>query len=270
MTEQKEKIIQSASYIRARTLKKLKVTSAIWTYRGAGFLKQLRVNSSVRFSDIPPVSESGNYPEGDFMLVSAGERKIFVLNGFINFYDGFSMKECAHYIYVLKELGVKKVLLIDEVGYLNPRFKLGGLALIYDQINLMGDNPLIGENDETLGVRFPDMSNCYDDELYNYTAAVFRRKMIEVFPSVYIGVTGPETETEAECRFYREAGADVLGYSLVPLVIASSHAGLKVSALGIMTRELVADRLKEISEKEKSANRLKGEKLLNNVIKQII
>lgn len=270
MTEQKEKIIKSATCIKERLLKTNKVDTAVWTYSGASFMKQFRFLSGIKFSDIPPVMSSVNHPEGEFMMISHGGKKIFVLQGFINFYEGFSMKECAHYIYVLKELGVKKILIVDEVGHLNPRFYTGGVSLIYDQINLMGDNPLIGENDNTLGVRFPDMSNCYDEKLYKKTALVFRKKMIEFFPSVYMGVTGPETETEAECRFYREAGADVVGYSLVPLVIAAAHADVKVVAIGIISRELVADRLKEISDKEKLANRLKGEKLLKNVITDIV
>jgi len=134
----------------------------------------------------------------------------------------------------------------------------------------MGDNPLIGENDNTLGVRFPDMSNCYDIAFYERIASVLRDARLEFYPSVYMGITGPQTETEAECRFYRDAGADVLGYSLAPLVIASAHANLTTAAIGLISRELVADRLQEITDKQRINNRRKAEKVLSDLIHKFL
>jgi purine-nucleoside phosphorylase len=180
------------------------------------------------------------------------------------------MRDVSHYIYVLKQLGVKTVILIDEVGHLNPRFSVGGLALIYDHINLMGDNPLIGENDDTLGPRFPDMSNPYDDTIYKRVEKLLIDKKYKFYPSVYLGVMGPETETEAECRFYRDIGADVVGYSIVPENLAAVHSGLKCLAFGMISRELVADRLKEISEEEQYKNRLEAEREFSPILKDIV
>jgi purine-nucleoside phosphorylase len=134
----------------------------------------------------------------------------------------------------------------------------------------MGDNPLIGENDDSLGTRFPDMSNPYDEKWYNNIAAFLREKKFEYSPSVYLGITGPETETEAECRFYREIGADVLGYSLVPENIAMVHSGMKCAAFCMLTRELVADRLTEISPEEKNKNRTKAEKAFAPILTDLI
>ncbi len=142
--------------------------------------------------------------------------------------------------------------------------------MVYDHINLMGDNPLIGENDDSLGTRFPDMSNPYDEKWYDNITAFLREKKFEVYPSVYLGVTGPETETEAECRFYREIGADILGYSLVPENIAMVHAGMKCAAFCMLTRELVADRLVEISPEEKNKYRAKAEKAFAPVLAELI
>src|SRR5205814_10573375 len=136
--------------------------------------------------------------------------------GHFNFYQGYSMRDAVHPIYMLKKLGVNEILIIDEAGRLNPKFHAGGVALIYDHINFMGDNPLIGENDSTIGPRFPDMSNPYDAKLYAKIEKFLIENKFKFYPSVYIGVTGPETESEAECRFYREIGSDVLGYVLVP------------------------------------------------------
>ena len=180
------------------------------------------------------------------------------------------MREAAHPVYVLNELGVKNVIVVDEAGFLNPRFKTGGVALVYDHINLMGDNPLIGENDSSIGTRFPDMSEPYDEKWYNNITALLRDKKFEYYPSVYLGVTGPETETEAECRFYREIGADVMGYALVPENIAMVHAGMKCAAFCMLTRELVADRLLEISPEEKNKNRAKAEKAFAQVLAELI
>jgi purine-nucleoside phosphorylase len=180
------------------------------------------------------------------------------------------MRAIAHPVYVLRELGVKTIIFIDEVGYLNPRFETGSVSLIYDHINLMGDNPLIGENDDTLGPRFPDMSNAYDFRCYDIIEKIFIDAKFKFYPSVYLGIAGPETETEAECRFYRDIGADVLGYSLVPENQAAIHAGMKAVAIGMISRELVADRLREISKEEQDQNRLKAEKAFAPFLKKII
>jgi purine-nucleoside phosphorylase len=180
------------------------------------------------------------------------------------------MRDAVHTVYVLKALGVKTLLLVDEAGYLNPRFSVGGVSFIYDHINLMGDNPLIGKNDESLGPRFPDMSNPYDETIYNKIEKLLIDKKFKFFSSVYLGITGPETETEAECRFYREIGSDVLGYSVVPENLAAIHSGLKCVAFGMISRELVADRLKEITANEQLKNRQKAEKYFGIVFKDIV
>ena len=153
------------------------------------------------------------------------------------------MRDLGHVIYTIKELGIKKIISVDEAGHLNPRFKCGELALIYDHINLMGGNPLIGENDDNLGFRFPDMSNPYDEVLFYKVRDLMNTESILPNESVYVGTMGPASETEAEARFYREIYGDVTGYSLVPENISAVHAEMKFTAIGLITRELVADRM---------------------------
>jgi len=269
MTEQKKNILDSVNYIKARNPLKGKTETAIITYSNPVFLKEFKIIKKLKYKDIPPeFGANGNI--GELIFASSGKKNLFILNGHLNYFSGYNMRQSAFPVYVLKELGIKTVIIIDECGYLNPRFESGGVAMIYDHINLMGDNPLIGENDNTLGLRFPDMSNPYDEKLFNKTEKIFIDKKIKFFPSVYLGITGPETETEAECRFYRETGADILGYSVVPENIAAVHAGIKCLAFGMLSRELVADRLEEISPGEKLKNRLKAEKVFGAVIKDII
>lgn len=272
MTEQKERISESAAFIKARSPFKEKVNFAFITYLNAGFLKEFKVHGKIRYSDIPPGFISEKKSEGELLFASTknGKKKFIILNGHINFYNGYKMRDCAHPVYVLNALGIKRLIIVDEVGHLNPRFSTGEVALIYDHINLMGDNPLIGENDNSIGPRFPDMSNPYDEKWYADLEKYLREKKFKFHPSVYMGVTGPETETEAECRFYREAGGDVLGYSLVPENIALVHCGMSCQAFGMISRELVADRLREISTEEKNRNRQKAEKAFAPILNEII
>jgi purine-nucleoside phosphorylase len=273
MTEQKEIILESVKYIKQKSPFKKSPSIALITYKDASFLREFKVIKSLKYPDIPPnVLTGSKVNEGEllFATLKGSKHNLLIMNGRYNFYEGYTMRQVAHPIYTLRELGVKTVVLIDEVGYLNPRFTDGGIALIYDHINLMGDNPLIGENDETLGTRFPDMSNAYDYLLYDKVEKIFLNRKIKFYPSVYLGITGPETETEAECRFYREIGSDVLGYSLVPENLAVVHSQMKCAAFGMMSRELVADRLSEIDVEEQAKNRIKAEKTFTPLLKDIL
>ncbi|RPI18913.1 MAG: purine-nucleoside phosphorylase [Ignavibacteriae bacterium] len=272
MTEQKTRILESVNYIKQNSPFKKSPPLAVISYFNPLFLKYIQVQKRIDYSAIPPAFGKENTGGGEFIFAyeKTQKREFYVLNGRFNYYEGYSMRDVVHPVYVLKELGVKTIVFIDEVGHLNPRFKVGGVSFLYDHINLMGDNPLIGENDYTLGPRFPDMSNPYDDNLYRKLESLFIDNQFRIYPSVYLGVTGPETETEAECRFYREIGADVLGYSLVPENLAAIHSGIKCAAFGMISRELVADRLKEIGDEEQRNNRLKAEKNFNSILPEII
>ncbi len=175
-------------------------------------------------------------------FANAGGKDIIVMQRYY-FYEGVSMRKLGHFIYVLKYLGVKNIISVDESAALNPRFEEGSLATVYDQINLMGDNPLIGENDEELGIRFPDMSNAYDKDLFGKMTAVFQKHYLKLNESVCLAIIGPESETEAEARFYREIGADLVSYGFAPEVITAVHCGVKYSAIGMITRMIIADRM---------------------------
>ena len=272
MTEQKKHIKESLNYILSESPFKKIPSLAIVSYKNPLMMKEFAIKKKLHFIDIPPHLKDDKKEDGEFIFAELkGKRKeVIFLNGRHSFYEGYSMRGAAHPVYVLKEMGVKTLLLIDEVGFLNPRFSIGGVSLIYDHINLMGDNPLIGENDNTLGPRFPDMSNAYDAGLYSRIEKLLVEKKFKFYPSAYLGITGPETETEAECRFYREIGTDVLGYSLVPENLAAVHCGLKCAAFGMISRELVADRLEEITAEEQQKNRAKAEKYFGIVFKDIV
>jgi len=273
MTEQKKRILESSKYLSSKNPFKKISSFALVTYYNPVFLKEFRIVKRVSYKDIPPALENGNGNiEGEvlFCIYPKSKKNFIILNGHVDYYKGFDMRDTSHYVYVLNSMGIKNVLLIDEVGHLNPRFRVGRVALIYDHINLMGNNPLIGENDDSLGPRFPDMSNAYDDKWTGDIEKYLIEKKFKYYPSVYLGLTGPESETEAECRFYRETGSDVLGYSLVPENIAAVHCGMRVAAFGMISRELVADRLMEISSEEKLKNRIKAEKAFAPVLSELV
>jgi purine-nucleoside phosphorylase len=273
MTEQKARILESVNFINQINPFTGTPKLAIVLFENSLLLKEFEIAESIKFKDIPPELSGGaaeNSGEFIFGKTKNSKKNVILMNGRHQFYNGYNMRDVSHYIYVMKHLGVKRLILIDEAGHLNPRFNIGGVALVYDHINLMGDNPLIGKNDDSLGPRFPDMSSPYDGKTYVNVEKLLIDRKFKFYPSVYLGVTGPETETEAECRFYREIGADIVGYSIVPENLAAVHCGLNCIAFAMISRELVADRMKEISEEVRIKNRQKAERSFAPILKDLI
>lgn len=247
MTEQRERIKQSVDYIKNIMPKGFSADTAIHIESDFDVLNDLKEIEKIKYSEIPPMFEGNDGQKGKLIFGKIGGKNVIVLKGRFHFYDGYKMRDIGHVIYVLKYLGIKKLITVDEVGHLNPRFSTGEIALVYDHINLMGDNPLIGKNDDELGVRFPDMSNAYDKNLYAKVYKVLQDNKVRINEAIYIGTTGPESETDAEARFYREIGGDVVGYSTAAENITAVHCGMKHIALGLISRDLVADKMMEDS-----------------------
>lgn len=272
MTNQLKRIQESSEYLRNKIPKKFTPEIALITEKDFDLPKDFKVLSEIKFEKIPPDFENAPKNPGSIQFAKVGDKDVIIFRGRFHYYDGVNMRDIGHTIYVLKNLGIKKIISIDEVSQLNPRYKTGELVLIYDHINLIGDNPLIGKNDDTLGLRFPDMSNAYDKDLFKTIVDVFRKNILKINESVYLGITGPSSETDAEARFYRESGAEVLGYSIVPENIAAVHAGMKYAAIGLLTRELVADKMIEDgrSDKQKSKDRKENLKQSGKVLSKIL
>ena len=277
MTTQRKRILESVEFIKKSIPVGFKTSLAIIKKKDIKIPGDFKIISRIDYKKIPHSFEENKIDEpGYFEFAEYKGHNLLILNGRFHFYDGISMRNLGHVIYVLKYLGISKIISLDEVAHLNPRFKCGELALVYDHINLMGDNPLIGENDNELGVRFPDMSNAYDASLYKKAFGEFVDLKMKINESVYLGIIGPESETEAEARFYRDIGTDVLGYSFVPENIAAVHCKLKYLAIGLITRELIADKMRDdrstLKEKEQeriSAKRA-AEKELHKIIVKLI
>ena len=169
---------------------------------------------------------------GVLYLNRIGEKHILIFSGRFHFYEGYKAHEVCMPIYILQYLGVSQLIMTNASGGLNDAYKAGDIVSISDHINLMGLNPLIGKNDDRLGIRFPDMSNAYDKQIRSVLSDIMGDDYKE---GVYAAMTGPSLETPAEYRFIKIIGGDMVGMSTVPEVIAAVHAGLKVGVLSVIS-----------------------------------
>src|SRR3989338_3189486 len=225
---------------------------------GLGHLsKRITKSISIPFHSIPHFSETTTVAHaGRLVLGNLGGKRIAVMDGRFHYYEGYSLEQVTFTVRVLRKLGAKILIVSNAAGGLNLHYKKGDLVLIEDHINFMGVNPLVGPNDERLGIRFPDMSEPYSKRLISIAEKVAQEKRISVKRGVYIGVSGPNLETRAEYRFLRGLGADVVGMSTVPEVIVGVHAGFEILGLSIVTDLCDPDHLKPVNIEEiiKTAN----------------
>ncbi len=233
----------AADAVRARS--KLVPEFGIILGTGLGSLgASIKVEAEIPYEEIPgfPASSVESHA-GKLLLGTLAGRKVAALQGRFHRYEGYTLQQVTVPVRVLRALGAETLVVSAAVGGMNPLWRLGDVMLIADHINLMGDSPLIGPNDEALGPRFPDMSAPYDPSL----AAVARRAALELKQvlreGVYVAVTGPALETRAEYRMLRAMGADVVGMSTVPEVIVARHAGMKVLGLVVVTDLCLPDAL---------------------------
>lgn len=186
----------------------------------------------IPYSDIPhfPTSTVAGH-EGQLVLGNLEGKQVIAMQGRFHYYEGYSMDQVTFPVRVMKELGIQSIIVTNAAGGINKEFSPGDLMLISDHINNMGTNPLIGPNDNKLGVRFPDMSTVYDEEYIQLAERCAMELGLMVKKGVYVGNTGPTYETPAEINMLRTLGGDAVGMSTVPEVIVAGHANLRV--LGI-------------------------------------
>jgi len=187
---------------------------------------------------------------GRLLCGTLGGKTVVAMQGRFHLYEGYSAQQVAFPVRVMRELGARTLVVSNACGTLHPLWNAGEIMLIADHINLLGTNPLIGANDEALGPRFPDMSAPYDAELREIARDVAREQKIVLREGVYVAITGPALETRAEYRMLRTMGADVVGMSTVPEVIAAVHGGMRVLGLSIMTDQCLPDALAPVTLEE--------------------
>jgi purine-nucleoside phosphorylase len=185
--------------------------------------------------------------KGELILGTLSGRRVAVMHGRIHYYEGYTMKQVAFPVRVLRALGAPVLIVSNAVGGLNPLFSLGDIVAVTDHINLMGDNPLVGPNDDELGPRFPDMSEPYDRALLSLVERVALDERLRLRQGVFVGVAGPNLETRAEYRFLRTIGGDVVGMSLIPEALAAVHGGMRLLGLSVVTDMGLPDALEPVS-----------------------
>jgi len=196
----------------------------------------LQISTRIDYSEIPhfPVSTVESH-HGRLLTGTLHEKGILAFQGRFHLYEGYSPREVTFPIRVMQELGVKYLIISNAAGGLNPCFKPGDIMIISDHINLTGANPLVGENENRWGIRFPDMSTAYDHALQTLARKAASSIDVNLREGVYAGLKGPSLETPAEIRFLRTIGSDAVGFSTVQEVIAAVHGGIKVLGLSTIT-----------------------------------
>jgi purine-nucleoside phosphorylase len=219
--------------------------AAIILGTGLGALAaEIDATAIVDYQDIPgfPLSTVESHA-GRLLCGTLAGKTVIAMQGRFHRYEGYSLQQVTFPVRVLRELGARTLIVSNACGGLNPLWSAGDVMLIADHINLLGDSPLIGPNDDRLGPRFPDLSEPYDARLRSLAREVASEQRITLREGVYIAVTGPNLETRAEYRFLRAVGADVVGMSTVPEVVVAIHAGMRVLGLSIITDMCLPDAL---------------------------
>ena len=238
-----EAVERAAGVVRARFGAAPDVAVILGTGLG-GLAREIAVDVAIPYADVPgfPASTVETHA-GRLLCGTLGGRTVVALQGRFHRYEGYTLHQVTLPVRVLRALGATTLVVSNACGGMNPLWEAGDLMLIADHINLLGDNPLIGPNDERLGTRFPDMSAPYDVTLRALARTVAAAQGIVLREGVYVAVPGPNLETRAEYRMLRALGADVVGMSTVPEVIVAVHAGMRVLGLSIITDECLPDAL---------------------------
>ncbi|HTM00378.1 MAG TPA: purine-nucleoside phosphorylase [Candidatus Omnitrophota bacterium] len=228
-------------------------------------------------ADVIPFEEIPGFPTtaveshaGDLVLGTLGGKPTAVLNGRAHYYEGWTMDQVVFPVRVTRALGARTLIATNAAGGMNPLYRPSDIVAIVDHINLMGDNPLIGRNHDSLGPRFPDMSEPYDRSLIALAHEVALEERIALQSGVLVGVAGPNLETRAEYRFLRWAGADLVSMSLVPEAIAAVHGGMRVLAFAVVTDLCLPDALEAVDIPKILAHAAKAEPLLTRLVTRVL
>ncbi len=242
-----ERVARAADAVRARFARTPDVAIILGTGLG-GLASRVALEARVDYGDIPgfPLSTVESHA-GRLLCGTLAGKPVVAMQGRFHRYEGYSLAQVTFPVRVLRALGAKTLVVSNACGGMHPLWAPGDLMLIADHINLLGDNPLIGPNDDRLGPRVPDMSEPYDPGLRDLARRVAAEQRITLREGVYVAVSGPNLETRAEYRLLRGIGADVVGMSTVPEVIVAIHAGMRVLGISIITDQCLPDALEPAS-----------------------
>ncbi len=238
-----DKIEEAVAVIRSKWDRKPQAGIILGTGLG-GLVEEIEVEAALDYEEIPhfprstAISHAGRLVCGNLQGVP-----VIAMEGRLHMYEGYSLKQITLPVRIMKAMGADLLVVSNACGGMNPNYGTGDIVVIEDHINLMGDNPLIGINDDRLGPRFPDMCAPYDPDLIDISLQIARREDIVAHKGVFVAVAGPNLETRAEYRFLRTIGADTVGMSTVPEVIVAVHCGMRTVGFSIVTDLCLPDAL---------------------------
>ena len=265
-----EKIKETLDYINSKT-NGFKPEIAVILGSGLGSFCDNLKGCNISYKEIPNFASSNvEGHKGELLFCNINNKNSVIMQGRFHFYEGYSMQEITYPIKIFKQLGVKKLIITNAAGAVNKNLNVGDIVLISDHINFMGTNPLIGKNNDSLGERFPDMSNCYSKELINLAEKSAKNLNMNLKNGIYLSTTGPSYETAAEIRAYRTLGADVVGMSSVPEAIVANWLKIKTMTLSLVTNFATGVSDTKLSHQEViETGKLQGQKV-SDLIKEII
>ncbi len=266
----KKRIRESVSYIRTRTSSSPRIGIILGTGLG-GLAREMKVRVRIPYGDIPhfPVSTVESH-SGRLLFGTLAGKTVVAMQGRFHMYEGYDLRQVTFPVRVMRFLGVRTLLISNAAGALNPLFRRGDVMLMSDHINLLGDNPLIGPNDDTLGPRFPDMSEPYSLRLQELARTAALDLSIPLQRGVYVAMQGPTLETRAEYRFLRTIGADAVGMSTVPETIVARHMSMDVLGFSILTDECFPDALEPVTLEDVLRVARKTEPKMTRLMKEVV
>jgi purine-nucleoside phosphorylase len=265
-----DRIQEAKRFIEARWKGKPRAGIILGTGLG-GLAEDIQAEASFPYADLPhfPHSTAPSHA-GRLVCGQLGGKTVMAMEGRFHFYEGYSLKQITFPVRAMRALGCDVLIVSNASGGMNPQWSKGDIMLIEDHINLLGDNPLIGPNDDRLGIRFPDMSRPYDPELLELAQRIALEERIVVHKGVFVAVPGPNLETRAEYRFLRRIGADVVGMSTVPEVIVGVHAGMRILGFSVITDQCLPDALEPVTLADVIAVASVAEKMLRVLVRRVL
>lgn len=265
-----QRIQKTAEFIQSKIKHQPEVAIILGSGLG-GLVKEIKAETCLPYNEIPsfPVSTVEGH-SGQFIFGTLGGKQVMAMQGRFHYYEGYDMKEVTLPVRIMKAMGIEQLFVSNASGGLNPDYKVGDLMIITDHINFFPEHPLHGKNENKLGPRFPDMSECYTKTLVSKAQEIAKAKGIEVKDGVYVGVEGPTFETPAEYKMFRILGADVVGMSTVPEVIVARHSGMKVFGMSIITDSGIPGEITEVSHEEVQEVAAAAEPKMTYIMKTLI
>jgi purine-nucleoside phosphorylase len=242
-----EQVEACAEVLRGKTLLRPEIAIILGTGLG-GLAQKIEATATIDYRDLPdfPLSTVESHT-GRLIVGHLAGRPVVAMQGRFHRYEGYSLQQATFPVRVLRRFGATTLIVSNACGGMHPDWHAGDLMLMSDHINLLGDNPLIGPNDDRLGPRFPDCSSLYDPGLRVLARSVAAEQGITLREGVYVAVAGPNLETRAEYRMLRLLGADVVGMSTVPEVLVATHGGMRVAGISIITDMCIPETLEPAS-----------------------